>query len=173
MYKNQINNLIDTQDWNGLVKYTNELRKQNSSELVFGLKTNFFNVIQTSNSSIQDAINFLKKMGFYIISGTGPEILDKIKHNEIKIEDAGIKNIGIVTKSTSLAGELSLLNFPVSIYKFYSIIDYDDPNYMYLEDGKGGLQYHFTNLETNKLYSFEEAQLSGIIRDERINSILD
>ena len=60
-YKYQINNLIDSQNWNGLVKYANELRKQKSTELPFGLKSNFFNIIETSDGGAIDLLETLDR----------------------------------------------------------------------------------------------------------------
>jgi hypothetical protein len=167
--KQKLIELYDTQDWHGLVKFANQIRDEQCKDFFFGLKKNYFNVIIAS-SWYYEAIDLMEKMGFCVITGNTTQVLKRIEKGKLKIEDSK-NNIAIITKSKTMAGELSRLNFPTTNFEL-SIID----NYYERLQDKSLPEietYCLENLDTSEKYLFTEENLKGLIREEKIDSIFE
>jgi hypothetical protein len=112
----------------------------------------------------------MEKMGFYVITGATTQVLRKIEKGKLKIEDSK-NNIAIVTKSKTMAGELSRLNFPTTNFEFLLHNNY----YEMLQDKSLPEinTFWLTNLDTSEVHKFTEENLKGLMREEKIDSIFE
>lgn len=165
---------FDKGDWNALVNLAIEIRKSNSKKSFFGLRKNCFNIIQGSYS-YQEAKNVMQRLGFHVIGCATSQFIKKVKEGKIKVEDAA-KNVAIITKSDDMPGALSQLKFP---YTYFDFRVKDNSGEIWearlagLELPKRREWYYIKNEETGEEYEFDDANIQGLLRDERINDILE
>ena len=173
-FKQKLIEAYDKGDWNGLVDLSIELRKSNSKESFFGLRKNCFNIIQ-SNRSYQEAKEVMKKFGFYIIGCATSQFIKKVNEGKIKIEDA-YKNVAIITKSDDMPGALAQLKFP---YTYFEFREKDNWREIYqakqndIEPPKKISWYYLKNIETGEEYEFDDTNIQGLLREEKIDSLLE
>lgn len=173
-FRDKIIEAYDKSDWNLLVDLAIEVRKANSKESFFGLRKNYFNIIQGGHS-YQEAKDVLHRLGFHVIGCATSQFIKKVKEGKVKVEDAS-KNIAIITKSDDMPGALAQLKFPYTYFDFRE----KDNSYERYEAKREGLEppdkkswYWIKNVETGEEYEFDDANINGLLRDEKIDSILE
>jgi hypothetical protein len=176
-FKEQLIEAYDKGDWNLLVDLALEIRKANSKESFFGLRKNYFNIIQCSygHSTYRVGKELLSKMGFQVIGSSTSQFLKKVKEGKINIEDAA-KNIAIITKSSDMPGELSRIKFPYTYFELRLSNNGEEireARRSNLEPPKRREWFYLQNIETGEEYEFDECHINGLLRDEKIDSILE
>jgi hypothetical protein len=173
-YRQQLLDTYDSGDFDALINLANEIRKVNSKESFFGLRKNYFNIIH-SHRSYTKAKEVLEKLGFHVIGCAASQFLKKVQDGKIKVEDAA-KNIAIVTKSDTMAGTLAALKFPYTEFTFHEMNNWHE----IYNARRGNLPepdlrkwLRLTNEQTSDIFEFDEVNINGLLRDEKIDSILE
>ena len=163
-HRQKLLNLYDNGNYDDLISFAFEIRKNASKVAFFGLRKNYFNVIYVDDYQ-EEAKSFFEKLNYHvIICNKIVEFKENVKDGKIKIEDA-IKNIVIITNKWTMCDALAVLNFPHIGFIFSCKVDYDTWESYFL----------IRNIETKEIFKFIniDSIITGIIREEKINSILE
>ena len=156
-YRQKLLNLYDSGNYDDLISLAFEIRKNASKIAFFGLRKNYFNVIYVDDYQ-EEAKSFFEKLNYHvIICNKIVEFKENVQDGKIKIEDA-IINIVIITDKWTMCDALAILNFPHIGFRFK-------------REKKSS--FLIENWETKEIFKVTEENLAGIIREEKINSILE